>query len=104
MKNVNIYCIYVWDFAERLYDKSSIVMIIISACLFGFVIVRQEFCNRYINAIASCTLDVYLIHNNSIARNCITIGFCYKKFAEPLGEILLKNTLYKVNDTWHTRI
>ena len=54
-----------------LYVRSSLLVVIISTCLFAKVIDVKPFYNKYINKISSCMFGVYLIHENIIMRKII---------------------------------
>lgn len=68
------------------FNRTSVLAIVFSVALFGVFITGEKFCNRTINLISSCTLGVYLIHDNHYLRVV-------------LWEDILKNKDY-VNSNW----
>lgn len=68
------------------FNRNSILAIVFSVALFGVFIRRKKFCNSVINLISSCTLGVYLIHDNHYLRSV-------------LWENILRNKDY-VNSDW----
>lgn len=57
------------DVSIYLFNRDSIIAILFSISLFNIFINRSEFNNKYINLIGSCTLGVYLIHDNPYLRH-----------------------------------
>ena len=53
------------------FQRNSILSIIFSISLFNIFINKKEFNNKLINIISSCTLGVYLIHDNNLVRNVL---------------------------------
>lgn len=53
------------------FQRNSILAILFSISLFNIFINKKEFNNKLINIVSSCTLGVYLIHDNNLVRNVL---------------------------------
>ena len=53
------------------FDRTSFLALLFSLSIFNIFINRKQFNNKLINIIGSCTLGIYLIHDNFLIRSII---------------------------------